>query len=178
MQNNYHKKSLALSIIFFVFFCFVFLFIYKKVDSNNKISEQVSMEWQAEASRRNDIKSLNKSIKVIEKERASLETHFAQSSDIVPFLNTIEKLASQVKVKMEVVSVDILKDNTGLMVEIKISGIFESIYKLLTLLENSPYELEFISADVQKSVVQNMDNRKKSARWDAVLKIKLLSFIQ
>ena len=33
---------------------------------------------------------------------------------------------------------------------IKASGSFEALYKFLTLLENSPYELDFISMDIQK----------------------------
>ena len=170
MQIKYHKKSLVFSVIFFAFCCFVFFVVYQKINSINKTSEQVLSEWKTEAIRRDEIKSLNKSIKVIEQERASLETHFAQSSDVVPFLNIIEELGLKVGAKAEVASVDIAKDGTGLMVEMKASGSFESVYKLLMLLENSPYELELTSFNVRESV--------EKKQWDAVFKIRLLSFIQ
>ena len=41
---------------------------------------------------------------------------------------------------------------------------------LLMLLENSPYELELTSFNVRESV--------EKKQWDAVFKIRLLSFIQ
>ena len=170
MQKNYHKKSLVFSIIFFVCCCFTFFFIYQKIESINKTSDQILAEWQKEALRRDEIKSLNKSIKVIEQERALLETHFAQSSDVVPFLNTIEGLGLKVGANAEVTLVDIPKDSIGLMVEMNASGKFESIYKLLMLLENSPYELELTSFDIKNSVEEK--------KWNAVFKIRLLSFIQ
>jgi len=170
MQINYHKKALIFSIIFFAFCCFVFFFVYQKIDSINKNSDKVLTEWQTEASKRDDIKSLNKSIKDIEEQKISLETHFADSADVVLFLNTIEGLGTAVGAKAEVTLVDVSKDEANLIVEMKASGTFESVYKLLMLLENSPYELEFNSVDIQKS--------GDSKIWNASFKIKLLSFIK
>ena len=139
----------------------------------------MQIEWQNETNRRNEIKSLERSIKAIDQEKILLESHFAQSSNIVPFLDTIEQLASRVKAKSEVVSVDILKDVNQFLVVIKTSGSFESIYKFVKLLENSPYELEIASLDIQKSSAQTVSDKKVAIpQWEAVFKIKLLSFIQ
>lgn len=174
MQNNLHhsqkfkKMPLIFSIIFLAFSCFAFFFLYKEINNNKKISEKTQIEWQNETSRREDIRSLERSIKSISKEKTLLESHFAQSSNIVPFLDTIEKLALSSKNKSEVVSVDILQDGSGLLIGLRASGSFEAIYKFLTLLENSPYELEFISVDMQRLSLQ--------AGWEVVFKIKLLSF--
>jgi hypothetical protein len=43
------------------------------------------------------------------------------------------------------------------------------------LLENSPYELDFLSVDFHKS--SGDTKNKKDARWEAVFKMQLLSFI-
>lgn len=153
----------------------------RAINNKVKISEQVLGEWQKEASRREEIRSLYRSIKTIEKQKSLIETHFAQGSNIVPFLDTIENLASKTEAKAEITSVDIAKDNAGLMVGIKASGSFEAVYRFLLLLENSPYELEFISMDMQKTVTQNVSDKNKKSKippWNAVFKIKLLSFIQ
>ena len=76
-------------------------------------------------------------------------------------------------VKAEVVSVDITKDSSSLIVEINASGSFETIYKLIMLLENSPYNLEFISVNIKDSDT----SVGKSSQWTATFQIKLLSFI-
>jgi uncharacterized protein YkvS len=175
MQNNPHnfkkfkKMPFLFSILLLIFSCTVFFFLYKQINDNKKIAEKEQIEWQNETDRRNEIKSLERLIKEIDQERVLVESHFAQSSNIVPFLDTIEGLASKVNAISEVVSVDIIEDTSQLLVVIKTLGSFESIYKFLKLLENSPYEIEFASVDIQKSNTQT---------WEAIFKIKLLSFVQ
>ena len=179
MQNNFPKIPLFLSAIFFCISLFVFLFFYREIKNNNKESQNQNIQWQTEALRRDEIKALDYSVQIIKDERAQLETHFAQSSDIVPFLDTIEGLALKVDTKAEVVSVDILEDHSGLMVGMKASGTFEGLYKFLTLLENSPYELEFISIDLKKETGSDASNKNvEVSKWAAIFKIKLLSFIE
>jgi len=179
MKNNFPKIPLLISSLLFFICLFVFLYLYKDIKNNNKESQLAETQWQTEALRRDEIKMLDYSIKIIEKERTQLETHFAQSSDVVPFLDIIEGLAPRANIKAEVVSVDILDNHNGLMVGMKASGSFNGLYKFLTLLENSPYELEFISMDIQKEMELDIPGKKvEVSKWDAVFKIKLLSFIQ
>ncbi|MEK7089103.1 MAG: hypothetical protein AAB913_03155 [Patescibacteria group bacterium] len=153
--------------------------MYRNIDNNKKTLQLSQERWQVETTRRENAKSLTNSIKAIELERALLETHFIQSSDIVPFLDMIEKLSKEVGTKVEILSVDVAKNNLSLMVEVKALGSFETIYKLVTLLENSPYNLEFILADIQNSNPQDIYVGKinKTQQWTATFKIKLLSFI-
>ena len=169
MQKIFQKISLLLSIIFCCILLFIFFYFYKAINNNNQEAQLKEVEWQNEAFRRDEIKALDYSVKIIESERAQLETHFAQSSNIVPFLDTIEGLAFKVSVKAEVTFVNPSEDNIGLMVGMKASGTFNNLYKFLTLLENSPYELEFIEMNMNKGTERE---------WDLILKIKLLSFIK
>src|SRR3989338_9872107 len=179
MQNNFPKVPLLLSIIFFMFSCFAFFFLYREINNNNKKLQLAENEWQVEAFRQDEIKMLENSIKIVEGEKAQLETHFAQSSDIVPFLDTIEELAGVAGTKAEVVSVDILEDYAGLSVGMKASGAFNGLYKFFTLLENSPYELEFISIDMHRETGPDASGKNVTVpKWNCFLKIKLLSFIQ
>ena len=178
MQNKSTKISLFLSTLFFLFSFFVFLYFFKAINNNNEESQSREDEWQRETFRRDEIKALDRSIKIIEPERIELETHFAKSSDAVPFLDTIERLAPRAGASAEVTSVDIGEDKISLLVGLKASGTFEGVYKFLTLLENSPYELEFVSMDIQKRDVSNApDKNQTGSRWDATFKVKLLSFI-
>jgi uncharacterized membrane-anchored protein YhcB (DUF1043 family) len=180
MQSKFKKISLIVSIITFLFFCALFLFLYKEIENNTKISEQTQLNLQKEISRREEIKNFNDSFKTIEKDKLELETHFAKSSDIVPFLNTIEKTASNVGTKAEVSFIEVAKDNTGLVVEMKNTGSFEQVYKFLMLLENSPYELEFSSVEMNSVSTEEVGKNGKSVKrneWEATFKIKLISFI-
>ena len=176
--KKFKKIPFLFSIIFLVFSCFVFVFLYKEISNNQIVSEKAQIEWQNETNRRDEIKSLERSIKTIKEDKILLESHFAQSSDIVEFLDTIEHLALSVEIKPEVVSVDILKDKSRLLVVIRTLGSFESTYKFLKLLENSSYELEFSSVDMGKINVQT-DSEKNliNPQWGATFKIQLLSFI-
>lgn len=174
MKNNFPKISFLIFLLLFCVLLFVLLFSYGAINKNDKESQQKESKWQNEALRRDELRVLDRSIDIIEDERAQLETHFAKSSDVVPFLDTIERLAGKVNSHAEVTSVDVLKDRTGLMVGMKASGTFANLYRFLTLLENSPYELEFASVDMQRGT----ENKNiKTPEWDLVLKMKLLSFV-
>lgn len=143
------------------------------------MSEQMQTEWQTETSKRSQVASLDRLIKSIAQEKTLLESHFAESTNIVPFLDTIEKLATSVKADSQVISVDIAKDKTSLTVQLKATGSFQSIYKFLTLLENSPYELDFTSVDIRTDTLTSSpdsEEKAESPEWTADLRIKLLSF--
>jgi len=178
MQSNFPKIPLFLSTIFFMFSLSVFLFLYQAIDNKNKESQLKEEQWQTEMSRREGIKTLDNTIKMVEGDRLQLETHFAQSSDIVPFLDTIEGLAPKAGAKAEVTSVDIAKDSNALVVSLKASGTFASLYKFLTLLENSPYELDFMGVEMHKDTGVTTTGKGGSfPQWNVIFKMKLLSFV-
>ena len=180
MKYNFPKSLFFLSIVLLVFSSLSFVFLYKKIKENQTVSAQKMEEWQVENQKRNNIKSLEHLVQSVDREKNILDSHFAQSSDIVPFLNMFEKLAPQTKAKAEVMNVS--EDSKGLIVQVKALGSFESVYKFLLLLENSPYELEFVSMDMQKIATNDTSGTKstktKVPEWSAVFDVKLLSFVK
>jgi hypothetical protein len=178
MKNNFQKILILVSVILLLLLCFAFVFTYQKINDNNQKTQQDTINLKTETLRRDNIASLNQSLQKIAPDRILLENHFIKSSDIVPFLNMIEKLGEEVGVSSEINSVNTKIDNTELMVELKASGGFEGIYKFLTLLENSPYELDFTSMNIHRLGLSGVtDKNIKDSNWEAVFKIKLLSFI-
>src|ERR1035437_2958094 len=117
--QKFKKVPLIFSLIFFVISCFLFYFLYKEINNNNKISQAAGDSWQTEVNKQNEMKSLDQSVKMIEGDRAQLETHFAQSSDVVPFLDMIEKLAPQAGAKAQVTMVNLSDDHTSLLVDVQ-----------------------------------------------------------
>jgi hypothetical protein len=178
MKNNFQKILILISVILLLLFCFAFIFIYQKINDNNKKTQQDTINLNTETLRRDNIASLNQSLQKIAPDIILLENHFIKSSDIVPFLNMIEKLGEEVGVSTEINSVNSKIDNTELIVELKASGRFEGIYKFLTLLENSPYEIDFTSMNIHRLNFSDVtDKNNKNSNWEAIFKIKLLSFI-
>lgn len=180
MQNKFKKIILIIPIALFLLCCSLFFFIFKEIKNNVKILEQSEVNLKEEALKREEIKDFDNLFKSIEQEKTLFETHFVQSSDIVPFLNTIEKIANSIGTKAEVSFIEIAKDNSGLILEMKNRGSFERVYKFLMLLENSPYELEFMSIEMHSSFVEDSEKNKndtKKNEWEALFRIKLISFI-
>ena len=176
MKNNFQKIILISTLAILILLCFAFFFLYQEINKNNQKAEQSLLLWQIEANRRDDINYLNRSLKEINQQKMQLDTHFINGSDVVPFLNTVEQLAPLAGASAQVGSVDTNKDNTTLVVTLSSSGSFGSIYKFLTLLENSPYELNFLSMDINKTA-DVADKKIKNSVWTGTFKIQLLSFI-
>ena len=178
MKNNFSKISLFISAAFFLMLSALSVFLYREIKNNNQKAEQENAEWRTEADKREEIISLNDSLQKISGDKTELETHFAKSSDVVPFLNTIENLAPEAGATAEIDSVDTGTDNS-LSIGLKASGSFEALYKFLTLLENSPYELDFLSMDLHKLTMPETPGKTvtKIPQWEAVFEIKLLTFL-
>ncbi len=179
MKSNIPKIQLLFSALFFLISFSALFFFYRTINANNKGAAEKEGQWQSEAARRDGIRALDSSVKAVETQRTQLETHFAKSSDIVPFLDTIEGLAPQTGVVASVTSVAIAADDSGLLVGMSASGTFGGLYKFLTLLENSPYELEFDGVDLRSAPLLSGGGKNTSVPpWDLILKMKLLTFVQ
>lgn len=180
MQNNskqfkkFKKTPLLLAGLFLIFSVAALLWTYKEIKATEADSHKAQAEWQAETVRRDEIRSLERSIRDVEGERRELESHFAESANIVPFLDTMEKLAQLAGAESEVTAVDIPKDKDELVVSLQTKGDFAAAYKFVKLLENSPYELEIGAMDLQRSTV----GEEGGSFWEGHFTIHLLSFVK
>mgnify|MGYP001559388871 CR=1 FL=1 len=179
MNNDPIKIEFISSVTFFAVALSALLLFYGQIDSMEQISEQKLTQWRVESDRRDEIKSLESLIKKVESEKALLETHFAYSQNPVPFLDSIEKLAKSVNAKITISSVDIAKDENALFVSMNTSGTFEALYRFITLMENSSYDLEFVSINIKKEgEVNTATAKQQTTDWSASMRIKLLTFIK
>jgi hypothetical protein len=163
-------------IIIGLFLCIAvvsFVMLYKKIQANHKLASETESQWQAEIEHQKTVRTLVRSVDNIKEERERFETHFAKSSDIVPFLDTIEGLAEKASAKATIDKVDITADPVGLLITIHASGSFESIYKFMRLLENSSYELAILDFELKKSFTQT----NPMITWEASLTVNVVSFI-
>ena len=176
MDKKTNKINLLFSIIFFALSCGLFYFLYWGVNNNRKVFSEAEHAWKREEDRLEAIRTIDRSIKTVEMEKLEFESHFARKSDIVPFLDSLEGLARDVGAVAEVVSVDTGSSNSNLTLAIQASGSFDSIYKFLTLLENSYYELQIINFSMQRDSFSGI-SVNKYPKWKAVITIKLISYL-
>ena len=177
MNKQSHKKYLILSILFFFFACFVFVFLYRSINTNRQVFIEAEKAWQREENRLSEIRTIDRSIKTVEAEKMDFESHFAHKSDVVPFLDSLERLAKSVGATAEVASVDTNADSPTLSLTMRATGSFDSLYRFIALLENSYYELEIVNLNLQRDTF--VDELKGSApKWRVVVGIRLLSYLQ
>src|SRR3989344_4154462 len=148
MKANSRKIQLLIAVILLIFSFCIFYILHGRLKSNYFASEEMNLKWLEEANRQNEAKSLAHRLEIMKNEKMEIEEHFVKNSDLVPFLNAIEGLGPRSGVRIETTSVNLSSDKLGLVVELKMDGSFESIYKFITLLENSPYELKFLAFDI------------------------------
>ena len=169
MKINFQKLPFLLAIAFLVFSSGLFYFLYNKIQDNHTSIKEINIKIKEEESYMGELRALGHGIKTIESEKLELEKHFVSSSNFVPFLDTIENLALKVGATAETTSVDISQDKLNLTVDLDIKGSFVSLYKFITLLENSSYELEVVSLDLFKETTQMF--------WEVKIVLKLISFV-
>jgi hypothetical protein len=168
MKSNFQKFPLLVSIVLLILSCAVFYFLYNKIEQNRASVENMSIEVQKEAQRVEELRLLDRGLRSVEQERVQVESHFAESANLVPFLDGVEELATKVGAEVETTSVDVSANKSNLLVGVKTEGSFEALYKFLTLLENSPYELEIVFLDMSK---------QEAGAWVMQIRLKLISFI-
>ncbi|MEX2052080.1 MAG: hypothetical protein WD991_00070 [Candidatus Paceibacterota bacterium] len=175
MKINFRKIPFLISVTLLFVAVFAFSAIYMKTAENNREAEELIGQWRVELDRREEIKSLERSIQMFDVEMKSLDTHFAYGQDVVPFLNTVESLARATGADPEILSVATSEEEEILIVRMSAEGSFESLYKFLKLLENSPYELRFALVDLSS---KDGPNGVRSGSWQLMLNFKLLTFIR
>ncbi|MCX6753179.1 MAG: hypothetical protein NTW62_02445 [Candidatus Nomurabacteria bacterium] len=170
--------KIFMALIFNAVFVGSFFYIYNNINTKNQNATDLTEQVKTESIRRGKISSLNSEIKSITREREKLQSHFAKSSDIVSFLDNLQSMATSVGATAEVSTLGLSKEGVGLDVEMKATGSFISLHKLLALLENSQYQLSFSSIRFDTTVSNNASGAidTVTGKWSAVFDLTLLSF--
>jgi len=174
MQNKFHITMLAISIIFFALAASAVWYMYGMTEKKYLAIEEAHASWKAEEDRRAQVKQLERMLEDLDAEQIELESHFARSLDVVPLLDTLEKIGLGAGANAEVSSVDRIEDGKFISVGIKATGSWSALYKFTVLLENSPYELEFSTLDIKRAFAEAEGG---GVIWEGFFKVKVLSFL-
>jgi hypothetical protein len=180
MKNNlqlkkFKKIPFAVAIVLLACSSVAFFVIYRATYKNVAESAELEKGWAGNESYKEEVANLQRFVEAYPTELTSLDSHFIKNPNVVPFLDLVESLGPKVGASTEVTQVDISKDGTSLTVGISADGSFESLYKFLKLLENSPFQLEVIAMNMQGNVTGG-DNLTPNV-WAGTFKVKLLNFL-
>jgi hypothetical protein len=169
--KKFKKGPLVLALVVLILAVGAFVFVYGRIQANQKIIAAARERSEEEAQRQQELRALENLLGSVESKRQELQRHFVEASNVVPFLNDLEELARRAGAEPQVEDVELGQDvsalSSGLSAQIKARGTFEAVYKFLLLLENSPYELEVLSLDLSND----------GQEWQGEFIVKLLSFI-
>ncbi len=180
MSTHFKKFKFPISAIILAATIFAFFFLYRQIGKENQKAEEIAVATQNETIKRDELRLLDRSLSTVRGDRILLSTHFAESSNIVPFLNEIENAGRKADVAVEVVNVDAQNDGAFLSVKISADGSFKALYTFITLLEHSPYALEFTALTLEQGLVDtNLDPAlRKPTLWHTNMTLKLLTYVK
>lgn len=151
-----------------------------------KISLERTHTTEAIASLTDEIKkeealrSLSDTLKETALERGKIDGYFVDIKGSAKFLEKLQSFAegSGASIKLDSVDVD---GKTALRVDFSASGSFGDIYRLMELLEATPYVIEVRSMNLSKTEIMTGEKGKKKQAgnrlWNSSFSIRLLSFV-
>lgn len=111
--------------------------------------------------------------------RGMLQAYFVAPQGTVDFINFVESIGKTSGVTLEIENLgEVGKESNDfseiLTIETTITGSFRGVFYFLSLLENAPYQIEILAANIER---QGEDPKEKNQTWQGritfhVLKIK------
>jgi hypothetical protein len=171
--------SLILAFVVLATVTFVFLFLFNNVQKKNKNFVELLKKTEELEQKNEKIKVLNESVQDVFDQKILLDKYFARKSDVVPFLDSMQSLATEAGTKGNFSFVDLSVDGLGLEVQMNVEGRFEGVYRFIKILENSPYVFEFTEMSLQRKdpMLTEDGSVVLNPVWILNLKMKLISFI-
>ena len=175
MQKKY-IKNLIFSFLFFAISLAGFFFVINMINKNSNEFIVLREEVKNAEILREEIQKINQNISEILVQAKEVDTHFLEEEDAGIFLDELEKAGLAQNVKVEVVSLDTLKeDMKDFSLNLIAIGSFNDLNNFLFVLENHKYEIDIISYKVQRQSFR--EDVEALPEWRADIKIKVVSFV-
>lgn len=143
------RLILVASFLLFIAFGVAYGYIYFTIQNisykTQGLAEEVSMLSAQEAT----VGVLKSSLASTKEKQTTIHSFFVDSTNIVPFLETIEGYGTNANVSVKFVNVAINPSPASLNVSLTAVGSFPALYHFLALLEAAPYELGINTATIQ-----------------------------
>lgn len=110
-------------------------------------------EIQQKNEQKDNISTLQKTVNDVKEKEAHLSSYLVHSNSLNQFISFLESEGASVNVPVEVVSVSTPAEvKNSIQVEIKGTGSFEHVMRLLSLIENAPYQIKIQHSYINKVI--------------------------
>lgn len=144
-------------------------FFYGQIKEKRDKVVGMTNETLAADLKRKNIQELDQSLNSIAEEKAKVEAAFASESELVRFIESIERLAALSGAELEIKSAALPLDpnEKGPVFTLNVEGGFGQAFRFLTFLESANYEIVVEEARL---------NKGDEAGWAGQIRLKLLSY--
>lgn len=165
---------LAVLILTNIFLASVYgFFMYKISLEHDNIAKSIA-SLTKETRRESDLQALSSVLKMTETERAKIDSYFVTEQGTAHFLENIQKLGGKAGVDLNLSDVGI-ESKEDLRINFSAGGSFGNMYKLLELMEKTPYAISFRSFNLNKVNISSAKTGP-SQPWSGSFSIHLNSF--
>jgi len=151
-------------------------FILYKIYDEKGQAEKMLVTLSSELKREQSLQNISSMLKEISAERAKIESYFVDIKGSAGFLEKLQDFGEKAKVSISLDNVDI-EDKSALRIDFSANGTFGEVYRLLQILETTPYAIEVRSVNLNKVNISAQGGNKSGNLWSGSFSIRLLSFI-
>lgn len=127
--------------------------IFNLIQKKNEYLGGLMNKIQSKVDQKDNIQTLQKTVDETKEKESLLSSYLVNPNNIDEFISYLEKEGDSVSVPVDVVSVNAPLDTKNkLNIELKGLGSFENIMSLVTLIENSPYQIKVNHAYINKYI--------------------------
>lgn len=151
----------------------VYGYLFYVVGNKNAETAVLYTTSHQQASDKEKIQGLERTLKDTEKERSNLSTYFVTKRNAVTFIEQIEQTGKSAGVDLSVNSVsDDAKGGETTQLTFSAAGAFPDIYRLTALIESMPYKVT-----IKKVDMQTLSDQKNGTIWKGNFVVTLESFV-
>ena len=165
------KKSstfiiLCCSLIVFLLSLSGTIFFVKKIADKNAHTSLVNATLEAKLKEKENRTLLEKKVTEAKAVHNEISLYFIEADTIDTFLNEVESLGRDTETNVKVENVTVLSESANtLSVKVHTKGQFSNSIKMLSLLENLPYNIHITSVYLNQDILQQNGNTKAKVPW-------------
>lgn len=153
-MNKKTNLSLIFSILTLLVFTGSFVYLLKVIKNKNNHTSTVLMTLEQKIIEKENISVLEKRMAELGDTSERIGSYLVDPAGIDTFVEYLEKIGANNKVELSVKSVDVPKsEKNKIIVSFYMVGDFSNIIKVISLLENAPYNITITSSYLNKEII-------------------------
>ena len=169
------NSTILLCIILGVFFLLILggFFQIKFLSNMTKANDEIRGRISELDSELKNLKVLENFLAQTDDERRLISGGFVGKDNLLDFIEELEKAGAEsgLAVRVESANFDVGQAEGSPSFRLQATGSFQSLFKLMLILENTPYEISFEDVSLSRT-----HEEKGKNIWTGVFVIKLLSY--